>query len=357
MPKDRGGLGIIASRRMNVALMLRWVWRILRGEGGLWLQLIQAKYLRGEPLLACSRTDGSQFWRAIQRIKEDIRLGISFSLGNGHGIQFWLDPWLGMEPLRVAFPGLFSICVDPSVLVATPFQDGQWNLEFRRSFGPAKINDWTTLRAALPLVLPDHPDTVSWRHTPPAEFSVGTAYQALCPPTTHPWLVPLWKAPVPLKIKIFVWQLLRDRLPAGTEVLKRHGPGDGICPLCAGPETRTHILFSCTAARVLWTFVREALGPDWEALNLAEFLQLQAIQPARHRRLFWLIFATMSWTLWTTRNKMVIDKVFPKKASDSFFKFLAFLQHWHPLSRQRDCDRLGLMMDALLASARRLSSS
>lgn len=59
MPKDLGGLGILVSRRMNVALMLRWVWRIMRGEGGLWLQLLQAKYLRGEPLLACSHTEGS----------------------------------------------------------------------------------------------------------------------------------------------------------------------------------------------------------------------------------------------------------------------------------------------------------
>ena len=33
MPKDYGGVGIITSRRMNVALMLRWVWRILRGKG------------------------------------------------------------------------------------------------------------------------------------------------------------------------------------------------------------------------------------------------------------------------------------------------------------------------------------
>ncbi|KAE8813270.1 hypothetical protein D1007_09539 [Hordeum vulgare] len=45
VPKDRGGLGILASRRMNVTLMLRWVWRILRGDGGLWLQLIESKYL------------------------------------------------------------------------------------------------------------------------------------------------------------------------------------------------------------------------------------------------------------------------------------------------------------------------
>ncbi|XP_044378283.1 tau-cadinol synthase-like [Triticum aestivum] len=73
------GLGIIASHRMNVALMLQWVWRILRGDGGLWLQLLQAKYLRGEPLLACSRSGGSQLWKSIQRIKEDIRLGVFFS--------------------------------------------------------------------------------------------------------------------------------------------------------------------------------------------------------------------------------------------------------------------------------------
>ena len=33
-PKELGGIGILASRHMNKALMLRWVWRILRGGGG-----------------------------------------------------------------------------------------------------------------------------------------------------------------------------------------------------------------------------------------------------------------------------------------------------------------------------------
>ncbi|KAI5020767.1 hypothetical protein ZWY2020_045655 [Hordeum vulgare] len=117
LPKDRGGLGIPASRRMNVALMLRWVWRILQGDGGLWLQLIEAKYLRGRPLLACSLVNGSQFWKSISGIKNDIRLGLRVSVGNGSGTQFWLDPWLDEEPLRLRFSRLFAICDDPSVLV------------------------------------------------------------------------------------------------------------------------------------------------------------------------------------------------------------------------------------------------
>lgn len=40
MPKDLGGIGILVSHRINVAFMLRLVWRILHGEGGLWLHLV-----------------------------------------------------------------------------------------------------------------------------------------------------------------------------------------------------------------------------------------------------------------------------------------------------------------------------
>ncbi|KAE8796507.1 Signal recognition particle 54 kDa protein, chloroplastic [Hordeum vulgare] len=169
------------------------------------------------------------------------------------------------------------------------------------------------------------------------------------------WLSPLWKAPLPSKIKIFVWELLRDRLPSGTEVLKRHGPGNDTCPLCHVPDNGTHILFSCVAAQALWGFVPEALGPEWEAHDLADFLQVRATQAGRKRRLFWLIFATPSWTLWTTRNKTVIERVFQRHACDSFFKFLAFLQHWHPLAMPRDRLRLQGYLDALLMSSRRLS--
>jgi hypothetical protein len=35
-PMDHGGIGILASCRFNKALMLKWVWRILRGEGGVY---------------------------------------------------------------------------------------------------------------------------------------------------------------------------------------------------------------------------------------------------------------------------------------------------------------------------------
>ncbi|KAE8775676.1 Heparanase-like protein 2 [Hordeum vulgare] len=341
---------------MNVALMLRWVWRILQGDGGLWLQLIEAKYLWGSPLLEGSLANGSQFCKSIQGIKNVIRLGLQVSVGNGSGTQFWLDPWMDGEPLRLHFSTLFAICDDPAVLVSASALEDGWHVAFPRPLGPAKVQDWELLHAVVPLPDSSVSDSVSWSLSPLGEFSVSSAYLALCRMPVLPWLSPLWKALLPLKIKIFVWQLLRDRLPSGTEVLKCHGPDNGLCPLCHVPETESHIMFSCVAAQALWCFVREALGPEWEAQQLADFLQVRATQVGRKRRLFWLVFEAMMWTLWTTRNKMVIERVFKRRASDSFFKFLAFFQHWHPLVRTRDRDRLQRYLDVLMAAARRLSA-
>lgn len=118
---------------------------------------------------------------------------------------------------------MFDICADPLLLVSAAFQNGHWNILFRCTFGPAKIVEWDRLWAALPLTLPGFPNTVSWSRSPSGKFSVSSAYHALCCSPTILWTSPLWKAPLPLKIKLFVWQQLRDRLPSGTEVLNRTG--------------------------------------------------------------------------------------------------------------------------------------
>jgi hypothetical protein len=96
------------------------------------------------------------------------------------------------------------------------------------------------------------------------------------------------------------------------------------------------------------------MRPAWVALDLGQFLELHANTTGEGRRLFLLVYATMTYTLWTIRNKMVIEHVFPRRASDSVFKFLAFLQQWYQLCRQRDKTQLDHLLGALLEASRRL---
>uniref|UniRef100_A0ACD5UQX8 Uncharacterized protein n=1 Tax=Avena sativa TaxID=4498 RepID=A0ACD5UQX8_AVESA len=100
VPKILGGIGILDSHRFNLDLMLKWVGVSLRDDGGLWVQFIKTKYLWGRPLLPCERREGSQFWRAIQEIKECIRQESAFNIGGGGGVSMDRLVVVGFTSLR-----------------------------------------------------------------------------------------------------------------------------------------------------------------------------------------------------------------------------------------------------------------
>lgn len=65
---------------------------------------------------------------------------------------------------------------------------------------------------------------------------------------------------VRLEIRIFLWELTRGCLLSGSEVLKRNGPEDGLCPLFGACKDFTYIFLLCMAAQFLLGCLREALG-------------------------------------------------------------------------------------------------
>jgi hypothetical protein len=43
-PKECGGLGLLNSKKMNWALMLKWIWKLFQPDNPIWAQIIRAKY-------------------------------------------------------------------------------------------------------------------------------------------------------------------------------------------------------------------------------------------------------------------------------------------------------------------------
>ena len=89
-PKDQGGLGILNSKLFNIALMLKWIWRLfsLESQSCLWVRLLKAKYLGADNIFEASSEGGSQFWRSLHKIKHLFKLGAKFSLGSGNIVRF-----------------------------------------------------------------------------------------------------------------------------------------------------------------------------------------------------------------------------------------------------------------------------
>jgi len=150
-------------------------------------------------------------------------------------------------------------------------------------------------------------------------YSVRGVYDLLTSqeqPHLHQNLELIWHKQVPLKVSIFAWRLLRDRLPTKENLANR-----GIISMQARSclvgygqvEDLYHLFLSCPLSGALWSLVRAWLGVQGvESQVLADhFIQFihyaSGLKPRRY--FFHLIWLLCVWILWNDRN----DRLFRNK--------------------------------------------
>lgn len=125
-----------------------------------------------------------------------------------------------------------------------------WAPTFRRTFGVDETTEWHKLIVELSDIrLSLGRDEVTWKVKPSRNFSIGSLYKEFFKAAPRINLSGIWKAKIPAKIKIFLWQVARNRIPSGDQVHKLHGTGDGKCTWCGIEEDSDHILFCCIVER------------------------------------------------------------------------------------------------------------
>jgi hypothetical protein len=73
-----GGLGLLNTKKMNIALLLKWIWRLYQDEENIWARILRAKYQNAESILTGSGQGGSQFWKGLHKIKQFFAMGTDF---------------------------------------------------------------------------------------------------------------------------------------------------------------------------------------------------------------------------------------------------------------------------------------
>lgn len=72
--KKQGGLGIRVARANNEAMLSKVVWKTLGGEKTIWMDLIQAKYLKGRSVLHyVSKPVDSPMWKGVSRCAQKLQ--------------------------------------------------------------------------------------------------------------------------------------------------------------------------------------------------------------------------------------------------------------------------------------------
>jgi hypothetical protein len=170
----------------------------------------------------------------------------------------------------------------------------------------------------LPFTMQAHsPDVWRWQPDLDAGYSVRGAYQMLTSQDSFTLgeaedLV--WHKQVPLKVYIFAWRLLHNRLPTKSNLVARgiistevHSCVSG----CGGIESAQHLFLTCSIFGSLWALVRSWIGfstADAPTLT-AHFVQfIHSAGGLRARRAFLqLIWLACVWVLWNERNQRLFS--------------------------------------------------
>jgi hypothetical protein len=136
---------------MNVALMVKWIWRIFseQNEKLLWVKLLRAKYRVSELFSSPNSVGCSSFLHSIHKIKDHFKLGVRFHRGASSKVSFWNDLWVGEVSLRVRFSALFQKISDSDLTIAQVYSEEGWRIPFRRSLDQNDLQAWRELCAIV----------------------------------------------------------------------------------------------------------------------------------------------------------------------------------------------------------------
>ncbi|XP_074301690.1 uncharacterized protein LOC141633105 [Silene latifolia] len=261
---------------------------------------------------------------------ELIRANIAWKVGFPSKLRVWKDRWIEGECLAQLIDSQFHNRIDNSLVVGElQSASRDWNLSgFDFDLGM----DVRKKIYATFIPLTNTCDAAYWNLSKDGRYSVKTGYYAalasnLSRSSTrtdvdrmNPQIVSfckgrLWKLPISLKWRLFIWKFLANALPLGIGFLKRKLNYNIFCTLCQSSddmvETANHLFMDCKFAQSLWfgcqLGLKSSAGIDIDVriwfINWINYF----VKSDNSRSLIFTLVATL-WRIWCCRNEMVFRK-------------------------------------------------
>ena len=182
-------------------------------------------------------------------------------------------------------------------------------------------------------------DTFRWELLADGSFSVHSMYKGLITNVNVAWRKDIWKAKMPLKIKIFVWYLHSGVVLTNDNLLKRNWKENAKWFFV--PRMRQLIVFfHCQLAKFIWRLVRIRCGvrPPNNIRHI--FGSWLTGLDNRKRSHFILAASAICWAIWLSRNDAVFDNAPIKSSLQVVFRATHWLRFWAQLQLRQDDQEL-----------------
>ncbi|GKB49276.1 reverse transcriptase [Tanacetum coccineum] len=209
------------AQAMPMSLLSKQVWRMITVPTTLAAKLLKARYFpRSTYFDANVGFRPSYIWCSLISIKEIVRKGCKWNIGDGRYVNVWEDYWLKDHSISNKITAFF--------------------------------------------VSRSRPDTLYWHNGPGGHFSCKSAYYIALetsedimenlPEETNTLLRAIWKTKVPIKVKLFLWRDWKNYVPTIDNLQARGlNLASVSCTHCRHVgEDVIHVFFKCPQTKEVW---------------------------------------------------------------------------------------------------------
>lgn len=241
--------------------------------------------------------------------KQDDQIG-----GNGNSVLFWEDNWGGRTRSQ-QYPRLFSFAKNKLDSVVSYFSRDLHD-NFHLTLSVQAFQEYEVFEqelSAIHLSINHDVWILCLGHgTIYFQQVLQIAFLEHLPPATLPLI---WKSKVMMKIKVFGWLFLMDRVNTMDLLDRKHCKPPNASIICQSfqsnqRETMEHMFFSFQFSAGCWS----SIGFQWN-FNLS-FHDMILHQRANFGTLcFMEIFLLAAWNIWKHKNNLVFNSIMPSTLS------------------------------------------
>jgi hypothetical protein len=273
-PIQEGGLGVKQMVDFNNALLGKWHWRFANEKTALWREVIVSKYgsrKGGWSSIEGRGGHGVGLWKHIQSGWPGFAKYVSFVIGDGTLVRFWMDRWCEEGVLHRLFPAIYNIAQDQQAAVSEYLswhqEDMVWSVKLGRSLQDWEMEEFMALMEFLynQNVKRAEKDSIRWNHTKSGKFEVRSFYRLIRGRSSiqFPWKN-VWQTRIPSKVAFFLWLAALGKNLTIDNLRRRQNYVVEWCFMCKrGSETGEHLFLHCEYVRELWSLVFCMFGIQW----------------------------------------------------------------------------------------------
>ena len=151
----------------------------------------------------------------------------------------------------------------------------------------------------------------------------------------------IWGVRLPLKVKIFLWLVLKGKILTKDNLLRRGWSGDEACVFCGMDENINHLFLVCSLSKFIWNIVGCAFNLPCPPVDIQQLMNnWMGCSDKRIRRLVIVGVVAIVWSVWRVRNTACFHLKWPLELVSVMYDVCRCIGLWSKLQKEADQEAL-----------------